>query len=148
MRYIPRVLLHLAVLTVASISWSHVAEAKRPNIIVLLGDDLGYGDLSCFAHPAIHSPNLDRLASQGMKLTHCYSSSPEAQRRVLPVFHYARRPGGLLFLGPSETIGGFADWFENIDGKWKIYRRKEALRQRLESICRENTSFGDFLLEG
>ena len=48
-----------------------------------------------------------------------------AQRRLLPVFHYALRPGGLLFLGPSETIGGLADLFETVDAKWKIYRRKE-----------------------
>ncbi len=51
----------------------------------------------------------------------------EAQRRLLPVFHYALRPGGLLFLGPSETIGGFTDLFETVDAKWKIYRRKETL---------------------
>ncbi len=51
----------------------------------------------------------------------------EAQRRLLPVFHYALRPGGLLFLGPSETIGGLTDLFETVDAKWKIYRRKETL---------------------
>lgn len=48
----------------------------KPNIVILLCDDLGYGDLSCFANPVIQSPNLDRLASQGMKLTHCYSAAP------------------------------------------------------------------------
>ena len=49
----------------------------------------------------------------------------ELQRRLLPTFHYALRPGGLLFLGSSESIGGFGDLFETIDGKWKIYRRRE-----------------------
>ena len=48
-----------------------------------------------------------------------------AQRRLLPVFHYALQPGGLLFLGPSETIGSFGEMFETVDAKWKIYRRKE-----------------------
>jgi arylsulfatase A len=59
--------------------WSRAsapAGPARPNIIVLLCDDLGYGDLSCFAHPAIRTPNLDQLAAEGLKLTHCYSASP------------------------------------------------------------------------
>ena len=52
------------------------ATAPRPNIIVLLCDDLGYGDLSCFAHPDIRTPNLDQLARDGVKFTDCYSASP------------------------------------------------------------------------
>ena len=51
----------------------------------------------------------------------------DAQRRLLPIFHYALRPDGLLFLGPSESIGRFADLFEPIDNKWKIFRRKETV---------------------
>jgi two-component system CheB/CheR fusion protein len=51
----------------------------------------------------------------------------DAQRRLLPVFHYALRPNGLLFLGPSESIGRFADLFEPIDNKWKIFRKKETV---------------------
>ena len=50
---------------------------------------------------------------------------PQVQRRLFPVFHYALRPGGLLFLGPSETIGGFKDLFETVDSRWKLFRRKE-----------------------
>lgn len=49
----------------------------------------------------------------------------DLQRRLLPIFHYALKPGGLLFLGSSETIGGFGDLFEVVDKKWKIFRRKE-----------------------
>lgn len=52
------------------------AAAPRPNIVVLLCDDLGYGDLGCFANAHVRSPNLDRLAAEGLKLTHCYSASP------------------------------------------------------------------------
>jgi two-component system CheB/CheR fusion protein len=50
----------------------------------------------------------------------------DLQRRLLPVFHYALKPGGLLVLGSSETIGGFTDLFEVIDKKWRIFRRKES----------------------
>lgn len=48
----------------------------QPNIIVLLCDDLGYGDLSSFGHPIIKTENLDKLAAKGMKLTNFYSTAP------------------------------------------------------------------------
>ncbi|MCL4205211.1 MAG: PAS domain-containing protein [Pirellulaceae bacterium] len=51
----------------------------------------------------------------------------EMQRRLLPVFHYALRPGGVLLLGPSESIGSFDNLFEPLDSKWKIFRRREAV---------------------
>ncbi|MFP6675428.1 MAG: sulfatase-like hydrolase/transferase [Pirellulaceae bacterium] len=47
-----------------------------PNIVFLLADDMGYADLGCFGSRAIQSPNLDRLAAQGVRLTHCYAASP------------------------------------------------------------------------
>ncbi len=43
-----------------------------PNIVILFADDLGYGDLGAFGHPTIHTPNLDRMAAEGMKLTQFY----------------------------------------------------------------------------
>jgi len=49
----------------------------------------------------------------------------DLQKKLLPIFHYALRPGGILLLGPSETIGGFSDLFEVVDKHWKIFRRKE-----------------------
>ncbi len=54
------------------------AEAKkaaRPNILVVLADDLGYGDLACYGHPRIKTPNLDRFASEGLRLTSCYAAA-------------------------------------------------------------------------
>jgi two-component system CheB/CheR fusion protein len=46
------------------------------------------------------------------------------QRKILPLFHYSLNPGGVLFLGSSESIGDFDDMFTMIDSKWKIYRRR------------------------
>ncbi|MFH1301771.1 MAG: sulfatase-like hydrolase/transferase [Planctomycetota bacterium] len=48
----------------------------RPNIMVVLCDDLGYGDLACYGHPVIKSPNVDRFAKEGLKLTSCYAAHP------------------------------------------------------------------------
>jgi two-component system CheB/CheR fusion protein len=48
------------------------------------------------------------------------------QKRLLPTFHYALQPGGVLFLGPSETISGFEELFTTIDNRWKLFRYQEA----------------------
>lgn len=51
---------------------SAIAQSKNPNIIVIFADDLGYGDLSCFGHPTIMTPNIDRMAAEGMRFTQFY----------------------------------------------------------------------------
>lgn len=47
----------------------------RPNILFILADDLGYGDLGCYGQKQIRTPNIDRLAAQGMRFTQCYAGS-------------------------------------------------------------------------
>src|SRR5687767_7252322 len=49
---------------------------RRPNILFILADDLGYGDLSCYGRPDYQTPNLDRLASQGVRFLNAYAASP------------------------------------------------------------------------
>ncbi|MBI5351983.1 MAG: PAS domain-containing protein [Chloroflexi bacterium] len=51
--------------------------------------------------------------------------TPELQKKLLPLFHYSLKPDGILFLGTSETIGGFDDLFAPVDGKMRLYRRLE-----------------------
>src|SRR5262245_10178784 len=51
----------------------------------------------------------------------------DLQKRLLPIFHYALKPGGILFLGSSETIGSFTELFETVDKRWKIFRRKDTV---------------------
>jgi len=48
------------------------AASKPPNIVIILADDLGYGDLGCYGHPTIRTPNLDRMAAEGMRFTDFY----------------------------------------------------------------------------
>ncbi|WP_421897585.1 sulfatase-like hydrolase/transferase [Marinoscillum sp.] len=49
---------------------------EQPNIVVILCDDLGYGDLSSYGHPVIKTPNLDALADKGIRMTNFYSAAP------------------------------------------------------------------------
>lgn len=49
--------------------------ADKPNVILFLADDLGYGDLACYGHKRIQTPHLDAFAKQGARLTQCYSAS-------------------------------------------------------------------------
>jgi len=51
-----------------------------------------------------------------------------AQQHVLPNFHYALRPGGLLFLGSAESLGEAGDLFDSVDGKHKVLRRREVAK--------------------
>lgn len=50
-------------------------EKKKPNVVFILADDLGYGDLSCFGQEKFETPNIDRLAQNGMRFTQCYSGT-------------------------------------------------------------------------
>lgn len=49
--------------------------ADRPNFVIIYADDLGYGDLSCYGHPSIRTPHLDRMAAEGMRFTEFYSAA-------------------------------------------------------------------------
>ena len=47
----------------------------RPNIVFILADDLGYGDLGCYGQTQIKTPNIDKLAAEGIRFTSCYAGS-------------------------------------------------------------------------
>lgn len=65
-----------ALLTLGLLAPAAAAPAGgRPNIVFILADDLGFGDLGCFGHPEIQTPHLDALAAGGLKLTSCYSAA-------------------------------------------------------------------------
>jgi len=65
----------------------------RPSFIIILCDNLGYGDLGCFGSKRHHTPHIDRLASEGMRLSSFYSSSPVCtpSRASLMTGCYAQR---------------------------------------------------------
>lgn len=69
-------LLSFAVLTGCSAQQAGQSAALRPNIVFIMADDLGYGDLGCYGQTEIRTPVLDRLAAEGMHFSDCYTGSP------------------------------------------------------------------------
>jgi arylsulfatase A-like enzyme len=75
------------------------AQSQRPNIIYIMTDDMGYGDLSCYGRKDYQTPNLDKLASQGIKFVNAYAAAPVCTptRTALMTGRYpARTPVGLI----------------------------------------------------
>ena len=61
----------MIIVSFAAIGQSQIKN-QRPNFVVIFCDDLGYGDLGCFGHPTIRTPNLDRMAVEGQRWTNFY----------------------------------------------------------------------------
>jgi arylsulfatase A-like enzyme len=82
------------------------ADAQHPNIVFILADDLGYTDVSCFGSKYYETPNIDRLAANGMRFTNGYTCGPNCQpsRAALMSGQYGPRTG-------IYTVGGI-DRFE------------------------------------
>lgn len=80
---------------------------KRPNIILILADDMGYGDLTCFGATQYHTPNIDGLAHQGVRFTNFYVSQAvcSASRAALLTGCYSNRIGINGALSPKAKIG-------------------------------------------
>ena len=80
---------------------------RRPNIIILFADDLGYGDLSCYGHPVIRTQHLDQMAEEGIRLTSFYAASSicTPSRAALLTGRYPLRSGLPTVLGPQSENG-------------------------------------------
>src|SRR4051794_22854519 len=57
-------------------SGSSSPKTNKPNIVFILADDLGYGDVGCFGQKRIKTPSLDRMASEGLRFTDAYAGAP------------------------------------------------------------------------
>src|SRR4051794_27791515 len=68
-------LVFAAALFINSGTLSSAAETRKPNIVFILADDLGYGDLGCYGSTKIHTPSLDRLSREGTRLLTHYSGN-------------------------------------------------------------------------
>ena len=72
---LPQAGLFLGVLALLGVLGCQSYGAEKPNIVIIYADDLGYGDLSCYGHPTLRTPNLDRMAAEGMRFTDFYSAA-------------------------------------------------------------------------
>jgi arylsulfatase A-like enzyme len=84
-----------------------LAADRLCNFVILFADDLGYGDLSCFGHPTIHTPHLDRMAAEGMRFTQFYSAASlcTPSRAALLTGRYQIRSGMTEVLFPKDKTG-------------------------------------------
>ena len=69
---------HLAIVALQMVPLSLFAQdaADRPNILFIMCDDMGYGDIACYGQPFINTPCLDQMAREGMRFTQAYAGSP------------------------------------------------------------------------
>ena len=82
---------------------------ERPNIIHILADDLGYGDLGCYGQQSVQTPRLDRMAEEGMRLTHDYAGCSVCRPSRLSLWtgrhtgHTAIWSNARYAMGPSDV---------------------------------------------
>ena len=114
-------------------------EEKKPNIIIYLTDDLGYGDLGCYGSPIIKTPEIDKFASEGVLLTDCHSAgtvcSPSraglltGRNPYRSGFYYIQGAYGAYLKKDEVTIaellksGGYETAFM---GKWHLSRLEKS----------------------
>ena len=128
------VLLAGAALLTAPCALSAPFAARKPNIVFIYADDLGYGDLSCYGATALHTPNLDRLAARGIRFENAHSPSATCtpSRYALLTGDYAWRASGTQILpGDAPALirpGKFtlpsmlkkAGYATGLVGKWHL----------------------------
>ncbi len=113
---------------------AEAAGDRRPNIIFILGDDLGWAELGCYGNSFNETPNLDRLAKQGVRFTDAYAAAPVCSpyRAALMTGQYPARVGITDYLRPDDknhlapqylTIAEVlrkAGYATGIIGKWHL----------------------------
>jgi arylsulfatase A-like enzyme len=88
-----------------------VAKSPRPNIVLILADDLGYGDVGCYGCEDTRTPNIDRIAAEGVRFTSFYSNGPECSptRTAFLTGRYQHRVGGLECAIGTGNVGRYDD---------------------------------------
>jgi arylsulfatase A-like enzyme len=94
---------YLRFLLALAFASSSAAAADKPNVVVILADDIGYGDLSCYGATKIHTPNLDKLAAAGTKFLDAHSPAavctPTRYSLLTGQYSFRHRPGASILSG-------------------------------------------------
>ena len=93
---------------------------RRPNVVFIVADDLGYADVGCYGQKKIRTPNIDRLAAEGMRFTQAYSGNPVcAPSRCTLMTGYHT---GHAQVRNNRQVGGTEGWVlgSTIGGQWPI----------------------------
>lgn len=119
-------------LLISADNWAFSAEtARRPNVVLIMSDDQGYGDFGSKGNPVIHTPRLDRLAREGVELKHFYVSpvcTPTRASLMTGRYNYRTRAidtfSGRAMMDPAEVtlaeMLGSAGYRTGIFGKWHL----------------------------
>ena len=102
--------LRLAIFVV--LCWTAVvAHGERPNLVFILADDLGYGDIGCYGRPEINTPRLDKLAADGVRFAAHYANGPECSptRAAFLTGRYQQWVGGLECAIGTGNLGRYDD---------------------------------------
>jgi len=106
------------------------AQARRPNFLVIVTDDHGIGDVGCYGHPEVRTPNLDRLAASGVRFTQWYSNAPvcSASRAAILTGKYPDRTGvqGALPSQPTWDVPGLRQGETTLPGVLRKYGYRTA----------------------
>src|SRR3954451_11467318 len=80
--------------------------ADRPNIVLIYADDIGYGDTSCYGATAVQTPNIDRLAREGLRFTDAHSAAATCtpSRYAMMIGEYAFRKRGTNILPGDAAL--------------------------------------------
>lgn len=103
----PRVLISIAALALVPPGCVARPGEPAPNIVIVFADDMGYSDAGCFGSTSIRTPNIDRLAREGVRFTDFYAAQPvcSASRAALLTGCYPNRIGISGALGPRSRVG-------------------------------------------
>jgi arylsulfatase A-like enzyme len=125
-----RILLAATALFALPLPTTHAGAPRKPNIIFILADDLGYGDVGCYGQKMIRTPRLDQMAKQGMRFTQFYAGSTVCapSRCALMVGkhtgHCTVRGNALVPLTPQDTTVATllrrAGYATGLIGKWGL----------------------------
>jgi len=102
-----RMLLAIACLTLLRAPIVAASVPQRPNVLLILVDNVGYGDLGCYGNAQVKTPNIDRLAAEGVRCTEFYIGSPSCSpsRGALLSGRHPERNGLNWQLKPEESFG-------------------------------------------